>query len=95
MIFGLNVCLNEELTVKDGQIVQGNFDRYAMLRIADVPRQINVHMGALTGDARYGGTGEAGVGVVGPAVANAIFRATGTRIRTMPFCKADLRTNSV
>jgi isoquinoline 1-oxidoreductase beta subunit len=95
MIFGLNVCLNEELTVKNGQIVEGNFDRYAMLRIADVPRQINVHMGALTGDARYGGTGEAGVGVVGPAVANAIFRVTGTRIRTMPFRKAELRTNSV
>lgn len=91
MIFGLNVCLNEELTVKDGQIVQGNFDSYTMLRIADVPRQINVHMGALTGDARYSGTGETGVGVVGPAVANAIFRATGKRIRTMPFRKADLR----
>jgi len=95
VIFGLNVCLNEELTVKDGQIVQGNFDRYAMLRIADVPRQINVHMGALTGDSRYGGTGEGAVGVVGPAVANAIFRATGKRIRTMPFRNADLRTNSV
>lgn len=94
MIFGLNVCLNEELTVKNGQIVEGNFDSYAMLRIADIPRQINVHMGAVTGDARYAGTGEAGVGVVGPAIANAIFRATGTRIRTMPFRKADLRTNS-
>lgn len=60
MIFGLNVCLSEELTVKDGQSVQNNFDRYAMQRIADVPRQIGVHMGALTGDSRYGGTGEGG-----------------------------------
>jgi isoquinoline 1-oxidoreductase beta subunit len=91
MIFGLNVCLNEELNVENGRIVEGNFDRYPMLRIADMPRQINVHMGALTGHSRYGGTGEVAVGVVGPAVANAIFRATDKRIRTMPFRKADLR----
>jgi isoquinoline 1-oxidoreductase beta subunit len=94
MIFGLNVCLNEELNVENGRIVEGNFDRYPMLRIADVPRQINVHMGALTGHSRFGGTGEAGVGVVGPAVANAVFRATGKRIRAMPFRKADLRFNA-
>jgi len=85
MIFGLNVCLNEELNVENGRIVESNFDRYPMLRMADVPRQINVHMGALTGHPRYGGTGEVGVGVVGPAVANAIFRATGKRIRATPF----------
>jgi len=91
MIFGLNVCRNEELNVENGRIVEGNFDSYPMLRIADVPRQINVHMGALTGHSRYGGTGEVAVGVVGPAVANAIFRATGKRLRTMPFRKANLR----
>jgi isoquinoline 1-oxidoreductase beta subunit len=90
MVFGLNLCLNEELTVENGRIVEGNFDRYPMLRIADVPRQINVHMRALTNHWRYGGTGEVGVGVVGPAVANAVFRATGKRIRTMPFRKVDL-----
>ena len=88
MIFGLNVCLNEELNVENGRIVENNFDRYPMLRMADVPRQINVHMGALTGHSRYGGTGEVGVGVVGPAVANAIFRVTGKRIRATPFRKA-------
>jgi len=91
MIFGLNVCLNEELNVENGRIVEGNFDRYPMLRIANVPREINVHMGALSGHARYGGTGEVGVGVVGPAVANAIFRATGKRIRAMPFRNAGLQ----
>jgi isoquinoline 1-oxidoreductase beta subunit len=90
MIFGLNVCLNEELNVENGRIVESNFDRYRMLRIGEVPRKINVHMGALSGHARYGGTGEVGVGVVGPAVANAIFRATGKRIRAMPFRKAGL-----
>jgi isoquinoline 1-oxidoreductase beta subunit len=90
MIFGLNLCLNEELTVENGRIVEGNFDRYPMLRLIDVPKAINIHMGALSGHARYGGTGEVGVGVVGPAVANAIFRATGKRIRTMPFRKSRL-----
>jgi isoquinoline 1-oxidoreductase beta subunit len=85
MIFGLNVCLNEELNIQDGRIVEDNFDRYSMLRMADVPRSINVHMGALSGHARYGGTGEVGVGVVAPAIANAIFAATGQRLRTMPF----------
>jgi CO/xanthine dehydrogenase Mo-binding subunit len=52
--------------------------------------EINMHMGALSGHARYGGTGEVGVSVVGSAVANAIFRATGRRIRAMPFRKAGL-----
>jgi isoquinoline 1-oxidoreductase subunit beta len=89
-IFGLNLCLNEELNVENGRIVEGNFDRYTMLRMADVPRRIEVHMAALTGHDRYGGTGEVGVGVVGPAVANAIFRATGKRLRSMPFRKIDL-----
>lgn len=90
VIFGLNVCLNEELNVESGRIVEGNFDRYRMLRIADVPREINVHMGAPSGHARYGGMGEVGAGLVGAAVANGIFRATGKRIRAMPFRKAGL-----
>lgn len=90
VIFGLSVCLNEELNVESGRIVEGNFDRYRMLRIANVPREINVHMGALSGHARYGGTGEVGAGLVGAAVANAIFRATGKRVRAMPFRKAEL-----
>jgi isoquinoline 1-oxidoreductase beta subunit len=56
--------------------------------MADVPRQINVHLGALSGDSRYSGTGEVGVGVVAPAIANAIFRASGKRLRSMPFRNA-------
>jgi isoquinoline 1-oxidoreductase beta subunit len=94
MIFALNMCLNEELNLENGQIAEGNFDRYPMLRIADIPRQVNVHMGALTGHARYGGTGEVGVGVVGPAIANAVFRITGKRMRSMPFRKVNLSVTS-
>jgi isoquinoline 1-oxidoreductase beta subunit len=88
MIFGLNLCLNEELHVENGAIVETNFDRYRVLRMAGVPRRINVHVGALSGDSRYAGTGEVGVGVVAPAVASAIYRATGKRLRSMPFRNA-------
>lgn len=90
LIFGLNMCLNEEINIEDGRVVEGNFDRYPMLRLADTPR-INIHMGALSGHARYGGAGEVAVGVVAPAIANAIFAATGQRLRSMPFRKHALR----
>jgi isoquinoline 1-oxidoreductase beta subunit len=88
-IFGLNLALNEELNIRDGRIVEGNFDEYPMLRLAEIPK-INVHFGALTGHARFSEVGEPPVGPIGPAVANAIFQATGKRIRSMPFRKHDL-----
>ena len=89
LIFGLNMSLNEELNIQDGRIVEGNFDQYPMVRMADIPK-INVHFGGLTGHARFSEIGEPPVGPVGPAVANAIYQATGKRIRTMPFRKHDL-----
>lgn len=89
VVFGLNMCLNEGLTVKDGRIVEGNFDSYPMLRIADTPT-INIHFGGLSGHERFSEIGEPPVGVIGPAVANAIFRITGKRIRSTPFRKHDL-----
>ncbi|HEY6645344.1 xanthine dehydrogenase family protein molybdopterin-binding subunit, partial [Povalibacter sp.] len=85
LLFGLNMCLNEELNIEDGRIVEGNFDRYRMIRMADVPRVIRIHTGALSGHARYSGVGEVSVGIVTPAIANAIFATTGKRIRSMPF----------
>ena len=89
-VFGMNMSLNEEITIENGRVVEGNFDRYPMLRLADVPR-INVHMDALSGHDRYANAGEAGVGVIGPAIANAVFAATGIRLRSMPFRKLRLR----
>lgn len=88
-IFGFNMSLNEELNIQDGRIVEGNFDQYPMVRMADIPK-INVHFGGLTGHARFSEIGEPPVGPVGPAIANAIYQATGKRIRTMPFRKHDL-----
>ncbi|HEU0165911.1 MAG TPA: molybdopterin cofactor-binding domain-containing protein, partial [Thermomicrobiales bacterium] len=88
-IFGLNTAMNEELTLNNGALVETNFDKYPMLRMADMP-EINVHFDALTGDPRYSEAGEVPVGPVGPAIANAIFAAIGKRVREMPFRKADL-----
>ncbi|HEY6124966.1 MAG TPA: molybdopterin cofactor-binding domain-containing protein, partial [Steroidobacteraceae bacterium] len=90
LLFGLNMALNEELNIENGRIVEGNFDTYPMLRLADAPK-LRVHFGGLTGAERSAEVGEPPVGPVGPAVANAIFAATGKRIRSMPFRKHDLR----
>jgi isoquinoline 1-oxidoreductase beta subunit len=88
-VFAMNMSLNEEITIENGGVVEGNFDRYPMLRLADIPR-IRIHTEALSGHDRYSNAGEAGVGPVGPAIANAVFAATGVRLRTMPFRKLKL-----
>jgi isoquinoline 1-oxidoreductase beta subunit len=87
MIFGANMALNEELNIEDGRIVEGNFDRYSMLRMADAPRTLRVHFDALSGHDRYSEVGEPPVGPIAPAIANAIFRATGRRLRATPLRK--------
>jgi isoquinoline 1-oxidoreductase subunit beta len=88
-LFGMNAALNEELTIKDGAIVEGNFDEYPMIKLADIP-PVNVHFEALSGHSRMAIIGEAPVGPVQPAIGNAIFAATGKRLRRTPFRKADL-----
>ncbi|HEY0802397.1 MAG TPA: molybdopterin cofactor-binding domain-containing protein, partial [Steroidobacteraceae bacterium] len=90
-LFGLNMTLNEELTIKNSQVVEGNFDTYPMLRMANAPRVIGVHFGGLSDNPRYNEIGEPPAGSIGPAVGNAIFAATGKRIRSTPFRKQDLR----
>lgn len=89
-LFGMNMSLNEELNVKNGAIVQGNYDSYRMLRLGDNLPTINVHFDALSGHGRLDIVGEIPVGPVGPAIANAIFQATGKRLRSTPFRKHDL-----
>ena len=89
-IFGLNMALNEALTIRNGGVVEGNYDAYPMLRMGDMPAQINVHFGALSGHERFTEVGEPPAGMVGPAVGNAIFAATGKRVRAMPFRLQDL-----
>lgn len=88
-IFGLNMALNEKLTVENGRIVEGNFDRYPMLRMGDMPK-INIHFGATSGHERFAEIGEVATGTPGPAIANAIFSITGKRLRSTPILDHDL-----
>jgi len=89
-IFGMNMTLNEQLTVKDGAIAECNFNQYRMLRLDDRLPVINVHFDALSNHDRFDIIGEAPVGPVGPAIGNAIFQATGKRLRSTPFRGHDL-----
>ncbi|MDM9561579.1 xanthine dehydrogenase family protein molybdopterin-binding subunit [Bordetella petrii] len=80
--FGLSTALHGALTLKDGQVEQSNFHDYPILRINEMPA-VEVHTVAST--EKPTGVGEPGVPPVAPAVANALFNATGQRIRRLPF----------
>jgi isoquinoline 1-oxidoreductase beta subunit len=82
IIFGLSAALYGENTLKNGRVVQGNFDDYPILRIDETP-QMEVHI--VSSGEKPGGIGEPGVPTVAPAVANALFAATGIRVRSLPF----------
>ena len=90
VIYGLTAALYGEITIKDGRVEQGNFDEYQIVRLADAPK-IEVHL-ALTGGGKWGGIGEPGTPPVAAAVCNAIFGATGKRIRSLPIKNQDLRS---
>ena len=81
IIFGLSAALHGEITIKDGRVEQSNFGDYRVLRINEVPK-IDVHL-VKSGEAP-GGIGEPGTSCVMPALTNAIFAATGKRIRKLP-----------
>jgi isoquinoline 1-oxidoreductase beta subunit len=83
--FGLGAIMGEEITLTQGKVDQGNFDVYTPLRIDAMP-VVEVHI--LASANSPSGIGEPGVPPVGPAVANAIYKATGKRIRAMPFAKS-------
>ena len=85
VIYGLTAALYDEITVKDGAIEQGNFDSYQMVRLADAPR-IETYL-ALSGGTKWGGIGEPGTPPIAPALCNAIFAATGKRVRELPISK--------
>jgi isoquinoline 1-oxidoreductase beta subunit len=80
--FGLGAMLYGAITLKDGRIVQNNFDGYQVLRIDAMPK-VEVHIVPSTQAPT--GIGEPGVAPIGPAVANAIFAATGKRVYALPF----------
>jgi len=93
VIFGLTAALYGKITIKGGVAVQGNFDTYRMVRLAEAPR-IDVHL-VPSGGKVWGGAGEPATPPIAGAVANAIFAATGKRIRTLPIMDHDLSYNAV
>jgi isoquinoline 1-oxidoreductase beta subunit len=80
--FGLSAALYGRITIKDGRVQQSNFHDYQVLRLPEMP-VVDVHIVPST--ERSGGVGEPGTPPVAPAVANAIFRLTKKRLRTLPF----------
>jgi isoquinoline 1-oxidoreductase subunit beta len=88
IIFGITAALHGEVTLKDGRVQQSNFDTYQMLRMNEAPA-IEVHI--VRSFEPPGGMGECGTSCIVPAVANAIFAATGRRLRKMPVDTAALK----
>lgn len=88
VVYALTATLFNEITVRNGAAVQSNFNNYPMLRIGDVPQVETVIVPS--GDF-WGGVGEPSVPPTAPAVCNAVFAATGKRIRSLPLQNHDLR----
>ncbi|HEY4362432.1 MAG TPA: xanthine dehydrogenase family protein molybdopterin-binding subunit [Bryobacteraceae bacterium] len=87
IVYGLSAALKLGITLEKGRVVQQNFNNYEPLRISEMP-VVEVHLVAST--AAPGGIGEASTPSIIPAVTNAVFAATGKRIRTLPIKAADL-----
>jgi CO/xanthine dehydrogenase Mo-binding subunit len=83
--YGLTAALYGEITIDRGRVAQSNFHDYPMLRLAEMP-EVEVHL--VASEAAPSGVGEAALPAVAPAVCNAIFAATGKRIRRLPIGKA-------
>jgi isoquinoline 1-oxidoreductase beta subunit len=88
IVFGLSAALYGRITLKDGRVEQANFHQYPVLRMSECPK-IEVHI--LPSSEQPGGVGEPGTPPIAPAVTNAIFAATGYRVRTLPIDPAVLR----
>lgn len=84
--FGLGAILKSKMTLEGGRVVEGNFDGYEVLNISEMPL-VEVHI--VPSDSYPTGVGEPGVPPIGPAVANAYYKATKKRIRSLPFNRAE------
>jgi isoquinoline 1-oxidoreductase beta subunit len=81
---GVGVATVGEISYKAGRVEQNNFDTYEVTRMSGAPRVIRVHIIPGDFDKPLGGVGEPGVPPIPPAICNAIFAATGKRIRRLP-----------
>jgi isoquinoline 1-oxidoreductase beta subunit len=86
-IMGLSLARYGEITFKEGKVQQGNFDDFPVIRMDEAPLVTNVHIVPVDADTPPSGVGEPGVPPFAPALVNAIFAATGKRIRTLPIGK--------
>jgi isoquinoline 1-oxidoreductase beta subunit len=88
VLFGLGPVLYDAVTISNGRVEQSNFHDYRVMRMPDTPR-IDVHI--IESGESPGGIGETGTALIAPAVLNAIFAATGKRVRKLPVTREDLR----
>ncbi len=86
IVMGLSAAIAEAITLEGGMVAQRNFPDYPILTLAQTPPRIDVHF--LASDGPWGGLGEPGLPPVAPALGNALFAATGRRLRTLPFVNA-------
>ena len=82
---GMTLALHSAVNFEDGAAVEGNYDTYRMVRSDNFPQKVNVHVVPHPFSVHASGVGEPGVPPIAPAIGNAIFHATGTRLRDIPF----------
>lgn len=87
VLFGMSIAFYGKITAKDGAIEQSNYYDYKMSRMQDTP---SIEIAIIENDAPATGVGEPGVPPIAPAICNAIFNATGKRIRTLPLADYDM-----
>ena len=83
IIYGLSCVLHERISIKDGVVEQSNFHDYNVMRMSDLPEEINVQF--VDVDTRPTGLGEIGNPFIAGAISNAVYRLSGKRLRHMPF----------
>lgn len=91
-VMGMSLAMYGEVSFKDGRAEQGNFDTYEMARMNSSPIRVATHIVPHGYDVPASGVGEPGQPVFAPALCNAIFAATGKRVRALPLAKADLKS---
>jgi isoquinoline 1-oxidoreductase beta subunit len=91
--FGQSACMFGEITVKSNMIEQNNFDMYRVVRMNEAPKSIEIHWIKPAANQPPGGLGEPGTAVIQPSIANAIFAATGKRVRRLPLTPENIRAS--